>query len=104
MASEKITPRRDDFSDCIPVRGCMVVRPYGWALRENLQDALDQCFKNTGHVNVASSLFIPFSLLERDGDHVEGFSPELGVMTVGEGKIMSCGDPLVVKNFITRVY
>jgi len=104
MASKKITPRRDDFSDCIPVRGCMVVRPYGWALWENLQGALDQRFKDTGHVNAAFPLFIPMSFLEKEKEHVEGFSPELAVVTVGEGKIMSCGEPLVVKNFITRVY
>ena len=61
----------------------MVVRPYGWALWENIQSALDRRFKATGHVNAAFPLFIPMSFLEKEKEHVEGFSPELAVVTPG---------------------
>ena len=56
--------QRAELADYAPVRGCMVVRPYGWALWENIQDALDTRFKATGHVNAAFPLFIPMSFLE----------------------------------------
>jgi len=98
MSDEKLTPRNEDFSewynqivlraelaDYAPVRGCMVVRPYGWALRENIQQALDSHFKETGHVNAAFPLLIPMSFLEKEKKHVEGFSPELAVVTIGGG-------------------
>ncbi len=108
MADEKLTPRNVDFSewynqivqraelaDYAPVRGCMVVRPYGWALWENIQQALDKRFKETGHVNAAFPLFIPMSFLEKEKEHVEGFSPELAVVTIGGGEKLE--EPLVVR-------
>ncbi len=108
MSDEKLTPRDVDFSewynqvvqraelaDYAPVRGCMVVRPYGWALWENIQQALDSRFKETGHVNAAFPLFIPMSFLEREKEHVEGFSPELAVVTIGGGEKLE--EPLVVR-------
>ena len=73
----------------------MVVRPYGWALWENIQQALDRRFKATGHVNAAFPLFIPMSFLEKEKDHVEGFSPELAVVTIGGGEKLE--EPLVVR-------
>ncbi len=108
MTDEKLTPRSIDFSewynqlvlraelaDYAPVRGCMVVRPYGWALWENIQQALDRRFKETGHVNAAFPLFIPMSFLEKEKEHVEGFSPELAVVTIGGGEKLE--EPLVVR-------
>jgi prolyl-tRNA synthetase len=108
MSDEKLTPRNVDFSewynqivlraemaDYAPVRGCMVVRPYGWALWENIQQALDKRFKDTGHVNAAFPLFIPMSFLEKEKEHVEGFSPELAVVTIGGGEKLE--EPLVVR-------
>lgn len=108
MADEKLTPRNVDFSewynqivqraelaDYAPVRGCMVVRPYGWSLWENIQAALDRRFKETGHVNAAFPLFIPMSFLEKEKEHVEGFSPELAVVTIGGGEKLE--EPLVVR-------
>jgi prolyl-tRNA synthetase len=108
MADEKLTPRNVDFSewynqivqraelaDYAPVRGCMVIRPYGWALWENIQQALDRRFKETGHVNAAFPLFIPMSFLEKEKEHVEGFSPELAVVTIGGGEKLE--EPLVVR-------
>jgi prolyl-tRNA synthetase len=108
MANDKLTPRSENFSewynqlvqraelaDYAPVRGCMVVRPYGWALWENIQQALDRRFKATGHVNAAFPLFIPMSFLEKEKEHVEGFSPELAVVTIGGGEKLE--EPLVVR-------
>ena len=108
MSDEKLTPRNVDFSewynqlvlkaelaDYAPVRGCMVVRPYGWALWENIQAALDKRFKATGHVNAAFPLFIPMSFLEKEKAHVEGFSPELAIVTIGGGEKLE--EPLVVR-------
>ena len=99
MSNEKLIPRSENYSewynqlvlkaelaDYAPVRGCMVVRPYGWALWENIQQALDRRFKATGHVNAAFPLFIPMSFLEKEKEHVEGFSPELAVVTIGGGE------------------
>ena len=86
---------RTEMADYAPVRGCMVVRPYGWALWENIQQALDQRFKATGHVNAAFPLFIPMSFLEKEKEHVEGFSPELAVVTIGGGEKLE--EPLVVR-------
>jgi prolyl-tRNA synthetase len=106
--SEKLPSRHENFSewynqlvvraelaDYAPVRGCMVVRPYGWALWENIQQALDRRFKATGHVNAAFPLFIPISFLEKEREHVEGFSPELAVVTIGGGEKLE--EPLVVR-------
>jgi prolyl-tRNA synthetase len=84
-----------ELADYAPVRGCMVVRPYGWALWENIQAALDRRFKATGHVNAAFPLLIPMSFLEKEKEHVKGFSPELAVVTVGGGEKLD--EPLVVR-------
>src|SRR6266540_1674999 len=86
---------RADLADYAPVRGCMIVKPYGWALWENIQAALDRRFKATGHVNAAFPLFIPKSFLEKEKQHVEGFSPELAVVTIGGGEELT--EPLVVR-------
>lgn len=86
---------RTEMADYAPVRGCMVVRPYGWALWENIQQSLDRRFKATGHVNAAFPLFIPMSFLEKEKEHVEGFSPELAVVTIGGGEKLE--EPLVVR-------
>ena len=108
MSTDKLPSRSENFSewynqlvikaelaDYAPVRGCMVVRPYGWALWENIQQALDRRFKATGHVNAAFPLFIPMSYLEKEKEHVEGFSPELAVVTIGGGEKLE--EPLVVR-------
>ena len=108
MPAEKLPHRATDFSDWYnqvvlaaeladyaPVRGCMVVRPYGWALWENIQAALDRRFKATGHVNAAFPVLIPMSLMEKEKEHVEGFSPELAVVTIGGGERLE--EPLVVR-------
>ena len=87
--------QRAELADYAPVRGCMVVRPYGWALWENIQKALDQRFKETGHVNAAFPLLIPKSFLEKEKDHVEGFSPELAVVTIGGNEQLE--EPLIVR-------
>jgi prolyl-tRNA synthetase len=86
---------RADLADYAPVRGCMIVKPYGWTLWENIQAALDQRFKATGHLNAAFPLFIPMSFLEKEKEHVEGFSPELAVVTIGGGEELE--EPLVVR-------
>jgi prolyl-tRNA synthetase len=87
--------QRAELADYAPVRGCMVVRPYGWALWEAIQRELDQRFKATGHSNAAFPLFIPMSFLEKEKEHVEGFSPELAVVTIGGGEQLE--EPLVVR-------
>ncbi len=87
--------QRAELADYAPVRGCMVVRPYGWALWENIQQALDRRFKATGHVNAAFPLLIPMSFLHKEKEHVEGFSPELAVVTHGGGEELE--EPLVVR-------
>jgi prolyl-tRNA synthetase len=86
---------RAELADYAPVRGCMVVRPYGTALWENIQQALDRRFKETGHQNALFPLLIPMSFLQREAQHVEGFSPELAVVTHGGGKELE--EPLVVR-------
>ncbi len=65
------------------VKGCMVIRPYGYAIWENIQRILDAKFKETGHVNVNMPMFIPESLLQKEKDHVEGFAPEVAWVTYG---------------------
>ncbi|MGQ9598810.1 MAG: proline--tRNA ligase [Anaerolineae bacterium] len=105
---KKLTPRGEDFSawynevvvraelaDYAPVRGCMVVRPYGTALWENCQQGLDRRFKETGHQNALFPLLIPMSFLQKEAQHVEGFAPELAVVTHGGGKELE--EPLVVR-------
>ena len=86
---------RAELADYAPVRGCMVVRPYGWALWENIQKALDARFKATGHQNAAFPLLIPLSFFEKEKEHVEGFAPELAVVTHGGGKKLE--EPLAVR-------
>ena len=108
MADEKLPTRAQDFSewynqlvlraqlaDYAPVRGCMIVRPYGWALWENITAALDKRFKATGHVNAAFPLLIPQSFIAKEQSHVEGFSPELAVVTHGGGEKLE--EPLVIR-------
>jgi prolyl-tRNA synthetase len=108
MSDLKLTTRAEDFSewynqlvlraelaDYAPVRGCMIVRPYGWALWENITAALDQRFKATGHVNAAFPLLIPRSFIEKEKSHVAGFSPELAVVTHGGGEKLE--EPLVIR-------
>jgi prolyl-tRNA synthetase len=103
-----LTPQSEDFSkwyneivqkadlaDYSPVRGCMVIKPYGYTLWENIRGALDRRFKETGHVNAYFPLFIPMDFLQKEADHVEGFSPELAVVTHGGGKELD--QPLVVR-------
>jgi len=77
------------------VRGCMIVKPYGWALWENIQAGLDRRFKATGHSNAAFPLLIPKSFIDRESKHVEGFAPELAVVTHGGGEELE--EPLVVR-------
>ena len=108
MSDLKLPSRSEDFSewynqlvlraelaDYAPVRGCMIVRPYGWALWENIQQSLDRSFKATGHVNAAFPLLIPRSFIDKEKSHVAGFSPELAVVTHGGGEELE--EPLVVR-------
>jgi prolyl-tRNA synthetase len=108
MSDLKLTTRAEDFSewynqlvlraelaDYAPVRGCMIVRPYGWALWENITAALDSRFKATGHVNAAFPLLIPRSFIDKEKSHVAGFSPELAVVTHGGGEKLE--EPLVIR-------
>lgn len=97
--AEKITKRSDDYSqwyldviqqaqlaDYAPVKGCMVIRPNGFAIWERIQQSLDAMFKETGHVNAYFPMFIPESFMNKEKEHVEGFSPECAVVTHGGGK------------------
>jgi prolyl-tRNA synthetase len=108
MSEQKLTTRTEDFSewynqlvlraelaDYAPVRGCMIVRPYGWALWENITAQLDKRFKATGHVNAAFPLLIPRSFIDKEKSHVAGFSPELAVVTHGGGEELE--EPLVIR-------
>jgi prolyl-tRNA synthetase len=108
MADLKLPSRSEDFSewynqlvlraelaDYAPVRGCMIVRPYGWALWENITAQLDKRFKATGHVNAAFPLLIPQSFISKEQSHVAGFSPELAVVTHGGGEKLE--EPLVIR-------
>ena len=70
-----------DLAEHSAVRGCMVIKPYGWAIWENMKAVLDARFKATGHVNAAFPLFIPKSFLSKEADHVEGFAKECAVVT-----------------------
>jgi prolyl-tRNA synthetase len=95
----EITPRSQDFSrwyldvvrraelaDYSPVKGCMVIRPYGYAMWELIQQALDTRIKATGHLNAYFPLFIPESLLTKEAEHVEGFAPQVAYVTHGGGE------------------
>ena len=106
--AENITPQKQDFAqwyqdvireaelaDTSPVRGCMVIRPYGYAIWERIRDNLDARFKATGHENAYFPLFIPQSFINREAEHVEGFAPELATVTHGGGKQLE--EPLVVR-------
>jgi len=97
--AERITTRLEDFAqwyvdvviqaklaDYSPVKGCMVIRPNGYAIWEKIQRQLDDMFKETGHVNAYFPLFIPESFLKKEAEHVEGFAPECAVVTIGGGK------------------
>lgn len=108
LATKKITKRSEDYSawytDVIeaaklaehaPVKGCMIIRPNGYALWENIQKFLDEKIKESGVENAYFPLFIPEKLLRRESDHVEGFSPELAVVTNAGGKVLE--EPLVVR-------
>ncbi len=107
MAS-KITPRSEDYSqwyvdivlraklaDYSPVKGCMVIRPRGYALWERMRDVLDTKFKETGHSNAYFPMLIPESYIHREAEHVEGFSPELAVVTHAGGEDLE--EPLVLR-------
>jgi prolyl-tRNA synthetase len=105
---KEITPRGEDFSqwyldvvlkaemaDYGPVKGCMIIRPYGFAVWEAMQADLDRRIKETGHVNAYFPLFIPKSFLEKEKEHVEGFSPECAWVTVGGGEELE--EPLAIR-------
>ena len=81
--------KKAELVDYAPVRGCMIVRPYGCAIWENIQKILDEKFKATGHENVMMPLFIPESLLQKEKDHVEGFAPEVAWVTTGGAEQLS---------------
>ena len=78
-----------------PVKGTMVIRPYGYAIWENIQRELDARFKATGHQNAYFPLLIPYSFMTREAEHVEGFAPEVAVVTVGGGETLA--EPLVIR-------
>jgi len=73
--------RAADLAETSPVRGCMVIKPWGWSIWENVQRGLDGMFKATGHKNAYFPLFIPLSFLEKEAEHVEGFAKECAVVT-----------------------
>jgi len=108
MAEAKITKRREDYSrwytdvisaaelaDYAPVKGCMIIRPNGYAIWEKMQHALDTMFKETGHQNAYFPLFIPESFLQKEAEHVEGFAPEVAVVTHAGGSKLE--EPLVIR-------
>jgi prolyl-tRNA synthetase len=104
----EITPRSEDFSrwytdvvrrtelaDYSPVKGCMVIRPYGYAIWELIQAGLDRRIKATGHVNAYFPLLIPQGLLMKEAEHVEGFAPQVAMVTKGGGEELE--EPLLVR-------
>jgi len=104
----KLTPRSEDFSawynevvlrselaDYSPVRGSMVIRPWGYGIWENIQRSLDGMFRDTGHENAYFPLLIPMSFIEKEKEHIEGFKPELAVVTHAGGKELE--EPLVIR-------
>ena len=106
--AEKITPRSTDYAqwyvdivlkarlaDYSPVKGCMVIRPRGYALWERIQSVLDGMFKDTGHENAYFPLLIPESFIHKEAEHIEGFSPELAVVTHAGGEQLE--EPLVLR-------
>ncbi len=84
-----------DLADYGPVRGTMIIKPYGWAMWENIQAALDKRFKATGHQNAAFPMFIPMSFFAKEAKHVKGFAPELAIVTHGGGEELT--EPLAVR-------
>lgn len=105
---KEITPKSQNFSawyndvvlkaelaDYSPVKGCMVIRPYGYEIWENVQKAFNQMIKKAGVKNAYFPLFIPESLLRKEKEHIEGFSPELAVVTIGGGQPLT--EKLVVR-------
>ncbi|MCL4251254.1 MAG: proline--tRNA ligase [Anaerolineae bacterium] len=86
---------RADMAASSPVRGCVIIKPYGYEIWEGIKNALDARFKATGHQNAYFPLFIPMSYLQREAEHVEGFSPELAVVTHGGGEELA--EPLVIR-------
>jgi prolyl-tRNA synthetase len=99
---KSVTPQSEDFpgwyndvvlraelADYSPVRGCMVIRPYGYAIWESMRDELDRHIKRTGHSNVYFPLFVPRSLLEKEAEHVEGFNPQVAWVTHAGGEELS---------------
>lgn len=86
---------QSELADQSPVRGCMVIRPYGYAMWENIKSRLDQRIKETGHENASFPLLIPESFLKKEAQHVEGFAPELAVVTHAGGKELE--EPLVIR-------
>lgn len=108
MSKQGITAREENYSDWYnelvlraeladyaPVRGCMIIRPNGFAIWELMQRALDDMFKDAGHVNAYFPLFIPESFLQKEAEHVEGFAPQCAVVTHGGGKKLE--EPLYVR-------
>ena len=109
MADEKkLTPRGEDFAtwynevvlraelaDYSPVRGSMVIRPWGYGIWERMQRTLDEMIKDSGHENAYFPLLIPMSFIEREKEHVEGFAPELAVVTQAGGKELE--EPYVIR-------
>jgi prolyl-tRNA synthetase len=108
MAEIKITKRTEDYSrwytdviaaaelaDYAPVKGCMIIRPNGYAIWEQMQRALDAMFKETGHQNAYFPMFIPESFLQKEAEHVEGFAPEVAVVTHAGGEKLE--EPLVIR-------
>ena len=87
--------REAELSDSAPVRGCMVIRPYGFAIWENIKASLDRSFKDTGHSNAYFPMLIPQSFINKEAEHVEGFAPELAIVTHGGGKKLD--EPLVLR-------
>ncbi|MCH8305802.1 MAG: proline--tRNA ligase, partial [Candidatus Marinimicrobia bacterium] len=106
--SKGITPKETDYSawynelilkselaDYAPVKGCMVIRPHGYAIWEKMRDALDIMFKATGHENAYFPMLIPESFIKKEAEHVKGFSPEFAVVTHGGGKELE--EPLILR-------
>jgi len=95
-----------DLAEVSPVRGCMVIKPWGWSIWENMQKTLDHMFKETGHENAYFPLFIPLSFMQKEADHVEGFAKECAVVTHHrlepgpDGKLIPAGpldEPLIIR-------
>lgn len=108
MSDQGVTPRSEDYAawynevirraqlvDYGPVKGTMVIRPYGYSVWEHIKEGLDRRFKETGHENAYFPMFIPYSFIQKEAEHVEGFSPELALVTHAGGKELE--EPLVVR-------